>query len=372
MEEATRLSNLVVFIHIGNTKPKHLLLNLDRVRHQLNNTKINVLLIATNEELLREAQDSGYLTQKYETDLEIEGLFASHSLSHDHTFRDGFWRFSIERLFAFTALFEKFKDVRALHLESDILTLQNFPYQRIFKSNYTMWCKFNENVDVGSLLYIPSQQQAIIFKNRLIQLLEKETFHTDMTALNALATKFLDIKYFPIAESETSEYLNSANISENSMKRVTEIYSSMQGIFDPAQLGMYYLGQDPRNNWGFTRRRIVLPHSAIFTERIKLMMDEKNNLFTDRGIRVYCLHVHSKDIKLFSIDGEHNLKKIVQNSKTRSEQLSFSLMALLEIIADYRKRKQLISLVLNIPVVKKIRSLKSLKNMKQIIAKNGN
>jgi hypothetical protein len=352
------MSNLghVVFIHLGDGRPKHLFPNILRVRSQVANLDLNVILIGSNERLLREAQERGIQALKYTATPEVELLLQSHKNQFDHNFRDGFWRFSIERLFALSTIFEEFENTSALHIESDILTLNNFPYEKIFTLKNITWCKMNQETDVASLLYIPSREKAVTFKSHLQQILTENISLTDMSALAQLGNESTKIDYFPAAENPQSRYLNRKNLSESNAERVTKLYKKFDGIFDSAPLGMFVLGQDPRNNWGLVRRQIELEHSGIVAGRFQLNLTQNGLLKSSDGVDIFCLHAHSKEIQLFGKESEQYLRRIVKRGNSRFSKTTFSVTAFLDLIADYKKRRKLLVLAINFPPIKGIRN----------------
>ena len=352
--------NFVLFVHLGEGKVNHLLPNMERIRHQLRGTETQVILAATNEKLMKIANSKNFLTFQYITDTSIEKIFASHNNEHDHAFREGFWRYSLERLFAILQIHEKFPESRILHIESDILTLPDFPFQTVFQLRNTTWCKFNDSTDVGALIYFPSVEKSRIFKQDLVELLESNSQFTDMSALNSIADSRREIEYFPIAQTPSSTYLELSNLKEASAKRVTQLFESFQGIFDPAPIGMYFLGQDPRNNWGFIKTKIELPHSGINVSRIDLRINQSGELVTSTGVKVYCLHVHCKDIKVFSEAGDKHLRKLLEKFSSTTKKSKFSTIAFLDLLRDYTKRKKLIRLILNLPKIKSFRMMQSI------------
>lgn len=356
--KSTSKTRLVAFVHLGETKPKHLFPNMRRVRNQTRNAGIEVVLIGTSQELLREANNQGFQAMQYDTAPEVESLLLDHEKVFDHDFRRGFWRFSIERLFALASIFDQIEDAMVLHIESDILTFTNFPFETIFGLEETTWAKLNEATDVGSLIFLPSREKSKLFSSTLAEVLTQEISLTDMTALSKLGMQDPRVRYFPIAESSTSEYLNFSNLSHASSMRVTDLYPKFNGIFDSAPIGMFELGQDPRNNWGLVRRGIKLDHSGVFAERYKLVLCNDGTLKTSKGIEVFCLHVHSKEVKLFKEDGEKFLQRKLKKRNSKFGKISFSFVAFGEMLGDYRERGKLFVLFMNFPPLMKIRQFK--------------
>lgn len=361
--------NIVLFVHLGDGQVKHLLPNMERIRRQVSGSETQVVLVATNEELLKEATSRNFISSRYITEPHIEKILDAHKNEHDHAFREGFWRYSLERLFAIPQIHEKYPNSRILHIESDIFTLPNFPYNSVFEKRTTLWCKFNESSDVGALIYIPSVEESRKLKEDLLELLDEDFQLTDMSALNSIAKNRREIGYFPIAEKHDSTYLNSDILTDTSARRVTQLFETFNGIFDPAPIGMYLLGQDPRNNWGFIKTNIELSHSAINVSSMKLNINQSGDLVTGLGVTIYCLHAHSKDLMLFSETGDLHFKKLIAISSSSRKTSRFSLTAFLDLIRDYKRRKKLFRLFLNLPTIKSIRLFRSVAKLETLVKK---
>jgi hypothetical protein len=363
------LKKFVLFVHLGDGQVKHLLPNMERIRKQVSGTEIEVVLVATNVELLKEATSRNFSTFRYITEPNIEQILDAHKNEHDHDFREGFWRYSVERLFAITQIYEQYPNSRILHIESDIFTLPNFPYNSIFEMKSTIWCKFNESSDVGALIYIPTIEESRKLKANLLESLGENSQFTDMSALNSIANTRSEVEYFPLAEHYDSTYLNSGILTDTSAKRATQLFKTFHGIFDSAPMGMYLLGQDPRNNWGFVKTKTELSHSAINVSRMKLKFNRNDELVTSSGAKIYCLHAHSKDLKLFSETGDYYFKKLIVRSFSSRKTSRFSPTAFADLIRDYKKRKKLFRLFINLPTIKSIRLLKSVAKLENFVKK---
>jgi len=351
----------VLFIHLGEGKVRHLFPNMQRVAAQIRGKNIEVVLAATNDNLISEARSLNFKAIKYSTKPEVQSVFDRHTQEHDYKFRDGFWRYSIERLFAISDVFEQLDAGSILHIESDVITFKNFPFSEVFQLINTTWCRFNDDSDVAALLFLPSQEKSELLKMQLLELLADNPNLTDMSALSLLARIHSSIDYFPLVERKDSLYLNSNTTSPKSADQVSKLFKKFNGIFDAAPLGMYILGQDPRNNWGMVRRKIKLPHSSISPELFKLQLTQTGNLSTEDGVNVYCLHAHSKELKLFAADNSRIVNEILEKNKSSKKNSEFSIRAFLELIAEYRKRKKLFSLMVNFPYIRSARNRKIIK-----------
>jgi len=84
----------IVFIHLGNKIPKYLELNLARTKEMF--PTIQVVLVSDYELNLKIADSIGVKFWQYTRKSSIELVL--EELGHDLNFRNGFWKFSMERL----------------------------------------------------------------------------------------------------------------------------------------------------------------------------------------------------------------------------------------------------------------------------------
>jgi hypothetical protein len=99
---------------------------------------------------------NGVRVELYSTTKETQSLFALASKKLDHNFRDGFWKYTFERLFALQQYHEKHSDSKILHIESDVLLLPEFPWKSFAELNSLAWLNVNETHDVAALVYLPN------------------------------------------------------------------------------------------------------------------------------------------------------------------------------------------------------------------------
>jgi len=340
---------------------------MQRVAAQIKGKNIEVVLAATSDNLISEARSLNFRAIKYSTKPEVQLVFDLHTREHDYKFRDGFWRYSIERLFAISDVFEQLDAGSILHIESDVITFNNFPFSEVFQLKNTTWCRFNDESDVAALLFLPSHENSQLLNTQLLELMALNPNLTDMSALSRLGQVHSSVDYFPLVEKSDSIYLNSNTTSDKSAYKVSELFKKFNGIFDAAPLGMYILGQDPRNNWGIVRRKIKLPHSSISPEHFKLRLNQAGNLVAEDGMNIYCLHAHSKEMKLFAADNSKAMNKILVKNESFKRNAEFSIQAFFELIIEYRKRRKLFSLMMNLPYIRSARNRKFIKIFENIL-----
>jgi hypothetical protein len=125
-----------------------------------------------------------------------------------------------------------------------------------------------------------------------------------------------------------------AGTVEHSQVSASENYSIFNGIFDPLTYGMYLLGEDPKNNFG----KIIFgskPSNHLISN-LDFELKQKEDLLLlvlgEKEFPIFCLHVHSKNERIF----QSSLRKkeiarsilLATNSKVKFSISTFSHLAI--------------------------------------------
>lgn len=307
----------LVFVHLGVSPATHLWLNLQRCQGLFPNLPIT--LIYSDERFIKENNIPNINYYRYSENTDLDSPI--NKLTHNIRFRNGFWRYSIERLFALTEWHLLHPNVHLIHIESDILLMPNFPFDQISKVEKLAWCRFNETHDVASIVYSPSAIHTEWLTDRINETLVTDNGLTDMTALRMIQRQ----------HSGQIRYLNGDSDGVQFI-----------GEFDAAPYGMWLCGRDPRNHWGFIRRFLELPESDINVSSTRFYFSKDKSLFVSNrdGVKLplYNLHVHSKVNALFGRKWDITLKLIVLTSRIRFPSSWFSFTSMTRIVNDSKKR----------------------------------
>jgi hypothetical protein len=281
----------VVFVHLRTLVPKYVWRNMERIKSQ--NPSLEVILLSDREENLNRAKQLGVNAWEYIPADEVLKTLDGHSLSSG--FRNGFWQTSILRLFAFLDYVEEI-DCPMVHLESDVLTSTSFPWVKFETLENCAWLQFNDQRDVAAIVYCPNGSEAGWLKYALLETMSSESQATDMTLLNALSKEFSTrITLLPVAQKKDS-VLYAESVSEEARVRNSSAFSLFGGIFDSAPLGMWIMGQDPRNHFGILQRHIHLSDSYIDPRRLRVGSQKPSIIVYDgdESFQLFNLHLHSK------------------------------------------------------------------------------
>ena len=202
----------------------------------------------------------------------------------DPSFRNGFWRLTIERFMAFRDFHRIYPSRGVLHIESDIVLLDDFPTAIFESSSKIMWCEVGPTIDSAALFYSPSLKESDWFIEELVSKLNLKRIFTDMTVLKKIRDDNLDrVTIFP------------------SLKSPAELGSELVAI-DPSALGVWLIGSDPRNLFGFTKRYQwwELAFDYTFPIRFEFIGRWLYLIEPTRRIRILNLHNHAKNTFFFS------------------------------------------------------------------------
>lgn len=271
-----------VFVFLGSKIPKYAQINLRLIRK--NFPGVEIYLISDNPANRNVVEGISFF--------EVPSFCTfwpeiQQSISHDLSFRNGFWFTSIARFKAIRELMATEIDGPIIHLELDVFLFPDFPLSLFTTiSEELAFTIASPTEGSAAILYI-KDLSAI---NKLVAISENicrnSSHSTDMTVLKEIVDKQL-ISTF-ILPSSTSESL--------------DIESKwMNFVFDPSSWGMYLLGQDPRNHRGrliFCRSE---KHHFIQPNNFNLLF-QSGKLFVEvapNRAQIANLHVHSKDVRVF-------------------------------------------------------------------------
>ncbi len=355
------MNTIAVFVHLGKYPAGHLWLNLQR--HQDLFPHVKTFLILDELRHIKKVPNGVEIYFfKRENDFLDESVFRAH----DQRFRRGFWRFSLERLFALSEFHKTVPQNSILHIESDVFLLPNFPWDSLNNVREPMWNNYNFERDVSALLFYPNYLAHLKTIGQIQALLTENSRHTDMTVLAELRNRHVgEFKLFPSLSSVIPELKNALNSTETKfIERVNNSEYFQNGVFDAAPIGMWLLGHDPRNNYGkafiHDTSPIVSGDSLVDPSSVYYEMNDYGHLFLvskSSGLRInlWCLHVHSKSLKIFSKNWDRELRKFVKLTDNPVPIATFSISALWNMLTQSIQGRTFIRFVIGLPLIHRVR-----------------
>ena len=326
----------IVFVQLGKKPERYVKENIENCKQLF--PAIPVTLIGNSLETRRAAESLKVSYSHFEINPTLEVILEDRELSKE--FRNGFWIYTLQRLFAITNFHLNNPFQKILHVESDVLLSSNFPIPELILEEQIHWLPFNHERDVASLVFLPSQSETQWLQERFVESLSSKRDLTDMTLLREVSKNHPErIMYFPVAESPNSQLLNK-DASEEFSKRASIQFGKFQGIFDAAPIGMWLTGQDPRNHRGQILRYKPIPESyvdpTVLMGRLKI---KEKDLVYNESIPIYDLHIHSKASNLFSPKANKVLRKLIRGSLDGEMKSEFSPSAYFSLIRGFASRR---------------------------------
>ena len=351
---------IAVYVHLGPNLPKHLFLSLHR--HLMLFPKQELVLITSHDQEF----DLPHSIQQFKVNCyELQAdLFNEMAAKLDFNFRNGFWKYTLQRFFAIGEFHKVVPNRSITHIESDVLLMPNFPWDSFRENRKLSWLNVNSELDVAAIVHFPNLEKSIRLLNQIEILCRINPGTNDMLVLNECAINLGDHhSYLPSLTSQVTRHGKS--LSNLQKPRL----DSFGWIFDPLNLGLWYFGQDPKNSFGLRTRYVGDDSHNLDSKKTKLKF--RDGVLTDgNGTLVFSLHVHSKYLPLFGKNWEEALKRGLDEAASGTKAYSFHLGALLQAFRGNKARHnlwQLLSLIPGLmwfrkfPLVEKIKnSLKSL------------
>lgn len=357
----------LVFVHLGENRVDHLWSNLKALLVRFPNLDINLVSDQYHKSKFDMTKINFHF---YEQPEEVK--VALENLKHDTKFRAGFWLLTLERFFALNQFHQLYPDAKVLHIESDILLFPGFPFEEFSKLEKLAWLRVDSKRDVAAILYSPNYEQTNWFAKQILDLMSLDRHTTDMIGLHDLRNKFnQNIQVLPSMSSEIEESPSGRKFPVmEPLKSLSALETRFGGIFDPAAYGMWLTGSDPRNYYGkqisFDTEEI-LRGGTFFNPGIYSYNFSKDEGLTislgKKRVRVWNLHVHSKDTRLLGENWESRLSLVVNASK-RGEILSeFHIKSLYWLFINNLRNRTFLSWLMHIkslqPFVMKLRALRT-------------
>lgn len=303
-------------------------------------------------------------------DLEVvsQEWFLNYKDFQNGDFRQGFWQLTINRLYVLGEIHEKIFSP-LIHIESDVLIMTDFPWEAFDSMEKLSWMKVSTDHDIAAILHMPSGY----LTKRLIAEIKKTIKEcpekTDMTALSEVSKRLPnDFQYLPSCPTQWSRFEVLRNAGDK-----TELGNPpFGGYFDPAALGIWHLGQDPRNHFGRSRIHVDPSTHDIDPSKVTLNINEKGGVSDQFGNRVFNLHVHSKNNKLFKDKSTEYLNKLLLSSLRSKPKSRFFIKKFLLSFTDYPFPKNFWVLVNATDFSKNTYTKKVLKSLKWIYNKTSN
>lgn len=326
----------LVFVHLGSSNPEHLWANIRYCLKTFPTARITLVLDHQGHH--KHIQDFGISVHFYKPTSIEESVMSD--LSHDFGYRMGFWRYSIERLFALSNWHSLHKNESFIHLESDVLLLNNFPWPQFGKYNKLAWLRHSFSLDCAAILFSPSFVETSWLSDELVTLLKGDSGLTDMTALNQISEMHPDkVALLPTIENSWIKALGKQ--SQETARLLSKEFEFFNGVFDPAAIGVWLTGNDPRNRLGWITRYsshfdpLVDPNTLQYSGKLGRGVSVS---LDSTSVPLYNLHIHSKQISYFRRFGALRIYLDVLTSRKRRFKNRIVFVQTFRVVKNYLSR----------------------------------
>ena len=306
----------IVFVHLNTPIPIYLKHNLIRVRNMFPNEKIVLISNTTQKNILGISQH--ILPEP------VQAKQLNRILSHPKEFRDNFWHSSVAR-FAYLLSYQKKIKQRILHIESDVLIASDFPLLRfkrlpVSKIGFPILMK---NRGVASIFYSGSAATLDKFVSYSISEGLRDSATTDMLILRNFYNRYPRyVKVLPAGPYRKELYRK--EIVNDIFPEINKGLSEFNGIFDGADLGIYFFGTNPWNKRGISLLREQLADSYTKMAKFELVFNSSRDFFdlltNKHRIPIYNMHITSKREQLFRTGNlERKSRRFVNNNGMKTE-----------------------------------------------------
>jgi len=291
--------------------------------------------VSDNQRLLKEATSLRLDTWEYRASpLERTVDVGNASLSD---FRSGFWVETSRRFVALRDFQEDLKEPM-VHVESDVVlfpSLELNGFERLDKG--LAFPLVADDIGIASVLY---SREARDMNNLVQSMLTSQKLHgavNDMQMLGLLSSEREDSVSVLPTITPSREWVEETTV-DSLLVKMSSNYSHFGGIFDAATIGQYLTGLDSRNYRG-QRRIFTIPADHTLDPskmRFQLFGDQLMvaDGFNNVEIPVHCLHVHSKDLRVFTTRERTALLEERMRLHSGSERIEFDAWGLVRSLGD--------------------------------------
>lgn len=228
------------------------------------------------------------------------------------TWRNGFWRYVIERFFTLYDFMKECKIEKLLHFEydnliyGDIAKLEN----SFVKQNRIGLISDSDDRCIPGVVFVPNAESLKDFCSFY-------NFHYTLFPNNDMVafSKYINVKtsksyYLPVVPPE---YVSSRKTLSSLNGKVSEHpdnfcinYESFGYIFDAASFGQYIGGTDSQN--GESKIHFINEQAVYSPEDFNIVWKNENGLkspyviFNDVEYKMFNLHIHCKKLNLYRSD----------------------------------------------------------------------
>lgn len=308
MENSQRSRVVIALVYLGPRLPLYFRKSLGYLKSVFPESRI--VLAADSDSSIRWAKKRGLETVHLDSDALLQKL-PSHIV--DMHFRNQYWAKVNARLFAIPKLCEVISSQEILLcIEGDMLILPGVLEFELPSEKRAFWMKLDSESDMPGLIYLRASSSEW-FESRL-QEQTSSSGYSDMKTLHRIrAQNSREVGLLPSV----------ATMCDNEDQPVA--------LFDAAEIGQWFYGEDPRNSLGVIRKRRKLRQGPDMS-KLRIREDGGRLVLATNQMKwpLLSIHMHSKQRKFFK--GSKLVSRLAKASESSRD--SFSVRAFFTVLGD--------------------------------------
>lgn len=287
----------ILLVYLGGSIPKYALANIRYLRRTF--PAADVWLAHDTDAVAEKAARAGARTWRFDAGGELRAR-TEQVVGLDPEFRSGFWINTMMRLWAVAAFAESNATRPIVHIEADVWLSPTLDLARLSSLDAGIGYPLVNASDGAASVLLVREWAALSEVLHLVDAAQPGATMSDMGLLGAARDEERTV-ILPSAPDVESCFHPGVDASLRS--QMSAALAQVGGIIDAATWGQYLLGLDARNARGRRRLFVDLPHHAIDCRNATFSLDAEGGLDVhgDFGsVPVLALHVHSKDIRMFT------------------------------------------------------------------------
>ncbi len=318
---------IISVIYLGTSLPKYVIKNLSYLIDTFPSERI--VFISDSKKSLKKVNKLGVETWLApDPDMHWQELRAK--LRHPMNFREGFWFKTLARIFVLDLFLQENPNESCIQVEADVFLFKNFPFEEFSDPNVEIRFPMeSKQMGIASILFLRDSKASKTLVEMTMEAIYQNGYVTDMSMLGIVA-KSNRMKFSPLSTIPVSMVFALNDPTDPEL--FFGVRNNSTGIFDGITIGQYLLGIDPRNSRGWKVLHKKQPSHGINPEKLNFIYVKDDELFVDHEdtrVKVYNLHNHAKDLRIYDAASRAKLLKNRINSAKIGETKKFVLAVFL-------------------------------------------
>ena len=292
---------ILCLIYLGSQAPDYVFENLKYLRSTFPDE--NIWFLGDSDVTLGRAKRQNVNTWRVPDLRKIDSV-GINDTNREHFSKD-FWFYTLARFYALRAFMSEHLDRSILQVECDVLLSKNFPFDKVSSiARDLAYPLESASAGVPSTFFIRDFSSLTKLLDFFDLEISQGVFLVDMFLLAKYAQQYPSRVHI-LPSALPSEFSFNPSADEATQNVILSNSAEYDGIFDSTSWGQYLFGIDPNNYLGFTIRYHNQKSHAVNPKIPILSIDSNDNLnlsIGDMHKKVYSLHIHSKNVYLFSQD----------------------------------------------------------------------